>query len=104
MNNQFLIYKSKPLITVFPPLSVFLSVYPSAKQLSRFGFFVQPIHEVASQIHEVVLPIFRKLVLRAFTRLFLTVYPSQYVPNTVSQQGLSFLRTVNLVFLSHLVS
>ena len=85
MNNQFLTYKSKTLITVFPPISVFFSVYPSAKQLSRFGFFVQVIHEVASQIHEVALPIFRKLVLRAFTWLFLTVYPSQCVPYTVPQ-------------------
>ena len=74
MNNKFLIYKSKTLITVFPPISVFLSVYPSAKQLSRLGFCAQVIHEVASQIHEVAVPIFRKLVLRAFTRLFLTVY------------------------------
>ena len=30
--------------------------------------------------------------------VFLTVYPSQCVPYTVSQQGSSFLRTVNLVF------
>ena len=31
--------------------------------------------------------------------VFLTVYPSQCVPYTVSQQGSSFLRTVNLVFI-----
>ena len=30
--------------------------------------------------------------------VFLAVYPSQWVPYTVSQQGSSFLRTVNLVF------
>ena len=30
--------------------------------------------------------------------VFLTVYPSQCVPYTVSQQGSCFLRTVNLVF------
>ena len=35
--------------------------------------------------------------------VFLTVYPSQCVPYRVSQQGSSFSRTVNLVFLSHLV-
>ena len=36
--------------------------------------------------------------------MFLTVYPSQCVPYTVSQQGSPFLRTVNLVFLSQFYS
>ena len=42
----------------------------------------------------------RKTLITVFPPIsvFLTVYPSQCVPYTVSQQGSSFLRTVNLVF------
>ena len=89
-------------------VSTALSVFDCA-------LFVQVIHEVASDprsgynnfckfgftclLHDLTSYTEKhKSLCFQRSQCFLTVYQSQCVPYTVSQQGSSFLRTVNLVF------